>query len=643
MRRRRAAVGLALLLALSALAGVARGQTAPPSGAAPAPAAPAASATPRPTLPPPDLVPTLRLVSPPLDKPAVVLPSLPLPAAPTPFPMLPPPAVASDLGLRPTAPMPPPRALACNPLGSMFGVASEQLECGRARYQKGELEPALAEFQAVVGRGGDRAVVREARYWTAETMLRLGRRDTVVTNLDLVAKDDPRGELGAYATHSLGWVVLERGEADRALEIFQRFLRGSVPPDLVPTARHGRALALYALKRYPEARDEWLALLSRSVPRPLAAEASYWLGDTLGRLGDPAAAAQRLQIFTAAGPQLLIESGLLRLGWWRREAGQPLEAVKTYRGLLAAYPRTGEAVWARAGLVRALLDLDDYPAARDEARLVATADRSNTLASSVRLLLARHVVEKNLTAEADTLFADLLGLDLDAGTRGYVLALNGEALRGAGQTGDARERFLGARQGQGSAEVRAFAGARLAQMELEARQLEQARDMADRLLAEAPTSAVQLYAGIVAAEASYGLRQYDRAAAHYRRVLAEPIEPALASSVRLGLGWAELRRGRPDAARAEWTQFVDGAGQDPRVPAVLLLSAEQSARAGDDAGARALLERLIARFPDDEQASPARLDHAILLLRGGDHAGALRDLDELAAAPPCRPTSGASA
>ena len=631
MSRRRAAVGLALLVTLSALAAVAQGQTPSPlSGAAAAPAAPAASATPRPTLPPPDLVPALRLVSPPLDKPAVALPSLPLPAAPAPFPMLPPPAVASDLGLRPTAPMPPPRALACNPLGSVFGFASEQLECGRARYQKGELEPALAEFQAVIGRGGDRAVVREARYWTAETMLRLGRRDAVVTHLDIVAKEDPRGELGAYATHSLGWVVLERGDAERALEIFQRFLRGSVPPDLVPTARHGRALSLHALKRYPEARDEWLSLLSRSVPRPLAAEASYWLGDTLGRLGDPAAAAQRLQIFTAAGPQLLIESGLMRLGWWRREAGQPLEAVKTYRGLLTAYPRTAEALWARAGLVRALLDLDDYPAARAESRLLERSGVSNTLAPSVRLLLARHVVEKNLTAEAETLFTDLLALDLDTGTRGYVLALNGEALRRTGQTAEARERFVGARQGQGSAEVRTFAGARLAQMELEARQLEQARDMADRLLAEAPTPAVRLYAGIVAAEASYGLRQYDRAAAHYRRVLAEPIEPALASSVRLGLGWAELRRGRPDAARAEWTQFVDGAGQDPRVPAVLLLSAEQSARAGDDAGARALLERLVSRFPDDEQASPARLDHAILFLRAGDHAGALRDLDQLA-------------
>ena len=630
MSRRRAAVGLALLVTLSALAAVAQGQTPSPlSGAAAAPAAPAASATPRPTLPPPDLVPALRLVSPPLDKPAVALPSLPLPAAPAPFPMLPPPAVASDLGLRPTAPMPPPRALACNPLGSVFGVASEQLECGRARYQKGELEPALAEFQAVIGRGGDRAVVREARYWTAETMLRLGRRDAVVTHLDIVAKEDPRGELGAYATHSLGWVVLERGDAERALEIFQRFLRGSVPPDLVPTARHGRALSLHALKRYPEARDEWLSLLSRSVPRPLAAEASYWLGDTLGRLGDPSAATQRLQVFTAAGPQLLIESGLMRLGWWRREAGQPLEAVKSYRGLLVAYPRTREAPWARAGLVRALLDLDDFGAARDEAQRLEALDTKGPLVVPVRLLLARHVVEKKLTGEAEAIFTELLGLDLDPPTRAYALTLSAESLRQAGQTAEARDRFVGARQGQGSADVRAFAGARLAQMDLEARELEQARTGAEQLIADlSPTPPLRATAAVIAGEASYGLRQYDRAADFYRRVIAEPTDPALAASARLALGWAELRRGRPEAAREQWDRFARDVGDDPRVPAVLLLAAEQAANAKDEAGARELLTRVIDRAGETEAGRTARLNRAILLLRAGDPAAALRDLED---------------
>jgi TolA-binding protein len=646
MRAARAA-GLVLLVALALPAGV-RGQPSPaPSAPAPAANVPAANApaatvpgAPRLLLPPPDLVPTLRFAAPPLDKPPVPLPTLPLPASPAPFPQLPPPTVASDLGLRPTAPMGPPRALACNPLGSVFGVASEQLECGRARYQKGELEAALVEFQAVLGKGGEREIVREARYWVAETMVRLGRRDAAVPHLEIVVKGDPRDELGAYASHSLGWLVLERGDAQRALDIFQGFLRGSVPPELVPTARHGRALALHALKRYPEARDEWTALLNRSLPRPLTAEASFWLGDTLGRLGDPAAAAQRLQIFTAAGPQLLIESGLMRLGWWRREAGQPLEAVKTYRGLLTAYPRSGEAQWARAGLVRALLDLDDFPAARDEARLLETADRTGTLVLPARLLLARYVVEKNLSAEAEALHTELLALNLEAATRAYALVLSGESLRRAGQTAEARDRFVAAQQGQGGAEIRAFAAARLAQMDLDAREFEQARTAAERLLAQAPPPALRAAATIIAGEASYGLRQYDRAAEFYRRVLAEPAETSLVASARLALGWAEMRRGRPDAAREQWDRFVRDGGEDPRVAAVLLLSAEQAARSGDNAGARALLDRLIARYPDSEHARTARLNRAILVLRAGDAPGALRDLDDLAARATLSPFSG---
>ena len=286
------ASALALVAALVLGANLAAAQA--PSG----PAAPGAvagapagapgdggAATPRPSLPPPDLVPALRLVSPPLDKPAVPLPPIELPPSPQPFPPLPPPAVVSDLALRPSAPMSPPRALACNPLGSVFGVASEQLECGRAKYQRAELEPALAEFQAVMQKSGDRDLVREARYWAAESLLRLGRRADVASHFEIVAKEDPGSDIGLYSRHELAWVLLERGEAARALEVFQSFLRGRVVPELVPIARHGRALSFHALQRYPEARDEWTSLLNTSLPRPLAAEASYWLGDSLGRLG----------------------------------------------------------------------------------------------------------------------------------------------------------------------------------------------------------------------------------------------------------------------------------------------------------------------------------------------------------------------
>ena len=58
---------------------------------------------------------------------------------------------------------PPPRFLACNPLGSVLGVVSELVECGRARFQRGELEDALRALEGAVKRASDPDLLREAR------------------------------------------------------------------------------------------------------------------------------------------------------------------------------------------------------------------------------------------------------------------------------------------------------------------------------------------------------------------------------------------------------------------------------------------------------------------------------------------------
>src|SRR6185436_5158747 len=109
-------------------------------------------------------------------------------------------------------------------LGSVFGVASEQLECGRARFQRNELEEARADLQSVVQRSSDRALIREGRYWLAETEVRLNQRAAAEPQFEIVLRDDRGGELGAFATHSLGWLLVERGEAARALPLFDGLL-----------------------------------------------------------------------------------------------------------------------------------------------------------------------------------------------------------------------------------------------------------------------------------------------------------------------------------------------------------------------------------------------------------------------------------
>ena len=582
------------------------------------------------TLPPPDVSGLLSLAVPPLEKPPVPLPAVSLPPIPQGMPELPPAPMVGHLGDRPVAPLPPPRFMACNPVGSVFGVASELIECGRARYQRGEFEPAREVLQKAVQEATERAQIREARYWLGETLLRMNQPADAERLMVQVSQDDPRGELGLFATHELGWVSLELGKPDRALTAFDTVLKSGAPPVLIPYARHGRALALYGLKRYGEARETWLGLMNQSAPRSVAWEGTFWLGDTLGRLGDYRGAVQRLQTFVSGGPQVLIDSGLLRLGWWTRAGGQPLEAVKTYRGMLSAYPQSKEAPWARAGLVQALLDLDDFPGALDEAKKLEQTNRSGPLVTPTRLLLSRWAAEKGKVEEAREINDDLLARNLDPATRSYVLLLSAEASRLGGQASDARDRFQLVRNAPGSPALGAYATLRLAQLDFDTREFAQARDSARKLQGDnAVPAEIRAAALVLGGEAAYWARDYAQAAQAYGTFLANHGSYPQAPVAGLALGWAELRGGKPDAARQRWTRFAQQSQSDPRAPEALVLAADLAGRAGDWADAQTLLDQVVDRYPNSPYAEVATLNRSILAVRGGRAADALPELGRL--------------
>jgi len=581
-------------------------------------------------LPAPDVGALVPLAVPALDKPPVPLPAVPLPPAPQGMPELPPAPMVGHLGERPVAPLPPPRFLACNPVGNLLGVASELIECGRARYQRNELEEARAVLEKAAQFATERTQIREARYWLGETMLRLNKPAEVERLMLQVQQDDPRGELGLYAAHQLGWVSLDLNKPDRALTYFDTLLKVGAPPAIISYARHGRGLALYGLKRYPEARDTWVGLLNQSAPRAVAWEGTFWLGDTLGRLGDPAGAVQRLQTFVSGGPQVLIDSGLLRLGWWNRAAGQPLEAAKAYRGLLSAYPQSKEAAWARAGLVQALLDLDDYPAAREEAKKLEAMDRNGPLVVPVRLLISRWATEKGRFDEAREINDELLARTLDPATRSYVLALSAEASRAGGQVGEARDRFELVRSTPGSPALAGYAALRLAQIDFDTREFTKARDGARKLQADTAAPAEMRAAALVlGGEAAYWARDYAQAAASYGGFLSAYPSYPQAPMASFAMGWAELRGGKPEAARQRWTRYAQQAQSDPRAPEALVLAGELAGRAGDFAGAQSLLDQVVDRYPNSPYAEVAVLNRAILAVRGGRAADALPELGRL--------------
>ena len=597
-------------------------------------------------LPPPDLSGLVPLAALPLDKPPVALPAVPLPPPPQGLPELPPPRPVTDAAQRPVVPLAPPRMLACNPLGTVLRVASELLECGRARYQREELEEAREAFQRAIRESSDRRLLREARYWLGQTLLRLGRASEVERVLLLVVQDDPRGEFGLYAADDLGWVALELGDPRRALGYFDGLLKIGPPPAVAAHAHHGRAMALYGLKRYADARDEWAGLLNvggfsrPNAPGSVVSEANFWLGETLGRLGDYKGAVARLQSFTASAPRVSIASGFLRLGWWSRAAGQPLDAVSAYRTVLAAYANTPEAPWARAGLVQALLDLDDYQAAQEAARQLEAADRGRTFSLPTWLLVRQWLADKSRHDEARALDDDLLARTLDPPTRAWVLVVSADQARQSGQPDEARNRFELVRQSPPLPFLGSYAALRLAQIDFDLRGFAEAEAAAKSLLGGAVPPALRAAALVLGGEAAYWAGDYDQAVVFYTRFLADLPNDPDAAKVGLALGWAEFRRGRLDAARQRWTSFAQQAPSDPDAAEALLLSAELAAKAGDLQTAQAQLGEVILKFQTTEQAQVATLNRGILAIKAGRPADALPELSQLVQRAPSSPYIG---
>jgi TolA-binding protein len=597
-------------------------------------------------LPPPDLTGLIPLAALPLDKPPVPLPAVALPPPPQGLPDLPVPRLVTDPAQRPIAPLPPPRTLACNPIGTVFGVASELIECGRARFQRGELDDAQDAFQKATGETTDRGLLREARYWLAQTQLRLGRTGDVQRILLLVVQDDPRSEFGLYAAADLGWVALEAGDPGRALGHFDSVLKIGPPAPLVAHAHHGRAMALYGLKRYAEARDEWARLVTAGAPsRPgasavVAREAAFWLGETLGRLGDYKGAVLRLHAFTSSGPPGSTATGLLALGWWSRAAGQPADAVKAYRALLSSHPGAPEAPWARAGLVQALLDLDDYTGAREQARQLDATDRGGTLSLPAWLLIRRWLAVNPRGDDAGALDENLLGRTLEPPTRAWVLLVSAERAARSGQRDEARTRFDLVRQSPALPAFGQYAALRLAQSDFDVREFAQAEAGAKSLLDETLPPDLRAAALLLGGEAAYWARNYDEAVGFYTRFLTDGANQAGAPEVVLALGWAELRRGRLDAARQRWTDFAQQAPADPHAAEALLLAAELAAKAGDIQTARAQLNEVVLKFSNTEAGEVAVLNRSILAINAGRSAQALTDLSTLAARAASSPYLG---
>src|SRR5882762_4167897 len=577
-------------------------------------------AAPRPLEPPlPDLARVIPFAQAPSEKPAVVI-DLPLPPPPVDLPAFPSAVPTSPAADKPTAFIQSPRALPC--VGSWLGIATESLECGRARFQRGDFEDAFKALENAVRKGTDRELLREARYWLGETLYRLDRVEQADWLFRQVAQDAPRQDWGVWALHASGWTALRLREGARARDAFSMLLAGPTPSPLDAWGRHGLALSLYALGRWEEADKAWTQLESAGVAPPIARDVLFWHGDTLGRLGQAARAETMLRQFTQGGAHPLFPAGVLRLGWWALAAGHAPEAVAAFR----AYSGSAETEWASAGLAQALLVTGDWAGARKS--VAALSARRSPLAFPMLFRLARAAVDAGKPAEAEPVYQELLGGQLDPGARAWVLMVKGEATRAQADRDDARTQFELAQKVGGGSPAARQAAVRQARVDFELREYGQAVADLVPVLNARGTSDAMLPALLLQGEAAYQAGDFVAAGAAFRRMLVEFPTDAQAPVARTALAWTYLKQGRKADARRELLEVVRAAPNDPGAPDALLLASELALEGGDLAAGREMVERIVGSYPTHARADFARFNRGLALLREGDAAGAevaLRD------------------
>ncbi|HEY7649249.1 MAG TPA: tetratricopeptide repeat protein, partial [Methylomirabilota bacterium] len=587
------------------------------------------AATPLPFKPPPqDITGLVPWAAPPLDKPPLELPRLTLPPAPVDAgtvvaaPIVPPPAP------KPMAALPEPRTLPC--VGAWLRIAAESLECGRARILKREWEEAAKALEHATRNASDHDVLTEARYWHGEVLYVLDRTEQADWAFRQVLQDRARGEFGPWALHGTGWSALRLGDGPRAESAFRALLKDPHPVPLDSWGRHGLALALYLQSRWQDAEKVWAELAGRKVPPTLERDVTFYHGDVLGRLGQPAKAVEKITRFIRGGPHPLLAVSWVRLGWWQFTAGAPADAATSFRKYLGGFagpvpPGTAarEREWSEAGLAMALLATGDTAGAR--AALGGLDRRGSTLALPARLRLAVAAVDRGKGADALTITQDLLSSSLTPPVRAWVLVVKGEAHRIEGDRDEARTQFELARNAQPGTDTARFASWRLAITNFELREFPQALNDIAPLLSGSSDPAQRVAALFLEGEAAYQAGNYQRAAAAYRRLLVEfPTNPQ-AAAVRLALGWTALRQGQRDAALQQFVEFARDHPKDPRAVDALLLGAELS-EASNPNGAREMLDRIIANHPYHARVEFARLNRAILLTRAERFDEAEREL-----------------
>ncbi len=525
-------------------------------------------------------------------------------------------------------------------------------------------ELAVPEYRRFLDDYADHEKAPVARYGLAVSLFRLARYDEAVVELKQLR---PRAEF-AYAAEVLtilGQCQLARGQFDGAAECFGDVVREHAGHDLADDAAALSAESLYRAGRFEQVEGPCEVLATRWPQSPLRERAELFWGLSDMARGDYAHGARRFEAMSGRYPDgayadqtaLLLGQCLHRSNAWRNAMAQYRKVIERARDeyvpdamyglalllhgrdrpepagrlldeLLARFPEDERVAEARLLRGRAWFDLEAYDRAFEQFERLSTV--RGDLRDDAVYWMAKCRLRQDRAADAAERFREALRRFPESELRGEMTYDRAVALLRAGDADGALRVLDGFRSTFGQHALMPDAVQMMAATHHQERRYRESLELCRKFQADYPDHPEFAPAvAFLAAENTYLMKEYGRAAAAYRSLLERYPEHEQADQARYRLGMALYYGQAFDKADEVLVLVADGRQTEPAFRGSLLGLGDGHFQRSQWAPAERHLGDYVFFGLDQPSADDALLKLGIARQRQGGSHGALKAFERL--------------
>lgn len=268
-------------------------------------------------------------------------------------------------------------------------AATAMLIAGKHFFDQGDIKQYQKAYDLFVDGFPEHDRAPLVLYSMAVAMNQQDRTEEYLEYLQRIVDNYPESEYYPKAINLLAWSYYVGQQYEKAIEVFRKYLKETVPSAEQARAQYSLADCLMRTQRYIEALKEYSAFKKMVEPednpyaqteeeqkknRELLAKAEFYMGYVMTRITEPEDkipafrkfAVQQFTSFLERYPDNeFAPRALSALGRIQLEEGDYDRATETFNQLAAKYPNSSEGKSALYSLIKAAMQIKSYDIAKD--------------------------------------------------------------------------------------------------------------------------------------------------------------------------------------------------------------------------------------------------------------------------------------